>query len=294
MENNDGNHVSILGEVFLNFRIPTYIITALYLGPAGVWLYWRYGRPKVSSEMGEEHREYKPEDQAQSPEFHEHKHQGNNHGNEDVEKKRAIATEHMPDPPMLHHQQSDVKHESHPHGHTMNHDNAHMEKLPSAAEVHMHHHSKQTVPFYVSVLIGVTHCGAGCVLGDIVGEWIVYSTNVSISSRSLYPEFLIDYALALLFGIAFQYFSIAPMSGDWGVRSVIRAAKADVLSLTAFELGLFGWMAIYQVGIWDWRLGMVNTVYWWMMQVGMCLGFVTSFPMNWYLVKWGIKEPHVM
>jgi len=95
-------------------------------------------------------------------------------------------------------------------------------------------------------------------------------------------------------GIAFQYFSIAPMSGDWGVRSVVRAAKADVLSLTAFEVGLFGWMAIYQVGIWEWRLGMVTTVYWWMMQVGMGLGYLTSFPMNWYLVKWGIKEPHVM
>ena len=246
--------------------------------------------------MGEEHRGYKGEDQAQSPEHHEHKHQGNRLDNEGVEMKPAITTDKMSDPPMLQHQHPDGEHKSnvHTHSHTMTHDNAHVEKLHSTTEAHIHHHSKNTVPFYVSVLIGVTHCGAGCVLGDIVGEWIVYSTNVSISSRSLYPEFLIDYALALLFGIAFQYFSIAPMSGDWGVRSVIRAAKADVLSLTAFELGLFGWMAIYQVGIWDWRLGIVSTVYWWMMQVGMCLGFVTSFPMNWYLVKWGIKEPHVM
>jgi len=190
------------------------------------------------------------------------------------------------------HHHTNMQHEN-AHSHHMTDDSAQMDKLTDSPASHMHH-SAQRVPFYVSVLIGVTHCGAGCVLGDIIGEWLVYSTNVSISSRSLYPEFLIDYAFALFFGIAFQYFSIAPMSGDWGLKSVVRAAKADVLSLTAFEIGLFGWMAIYQVGIWDWRLGVVSTVYWWMMQIGMCLGFATSFPMNWYLIRWGIKEPHVM
>jgi len=55
-------------------------------------------------------------------------------------------------------------------------------------EVSAPHH---LTTFYVSVLIGVTHCGAGCVLGDIVGEWIVYGTNVAINDRSLWPEMLI-------------------------------------------------------------------------------------------------------
>ena len=84
------------------------------------------------------------------------------------------------------------------------------------------------------------------------------------------------------------------MSGEWGVKSLIRAAKADVASLTAFEIGLFGWMAIYQIAIFNWKLGTVTTVYWWMMQVGMILGFATAFPMNWVLIKYVIKEPHVM
>ena len=163
---------------------------------------------------------------------------------------------------------------------------------------------QSSTPFYVSVLIGVTHCGAGCVLGDIIGEWIVYGTNVMINGKNLWPEMLIgtlrfyqidkDYGFALLFGILFQYFSIAPMSGEWGMKSFIRAAKADVASLTTFEIGLFGWMAIYQIAIWDWKLGVVTTVYWWMMQIGMILGFITAFPMNWILIKTGIKEPHMM
>jgi hypothetical protein len=65
------------------------------------------------------------------------------------------------------------------------------EEAQQIPEHQMTHHSSDSTPFYVSVLIGVTHCGAGCVLGDIVGEWIVYGTNVTINGRSLWPEFLI-------------------------------------------------------------------------------------------------------
>jgi hypothetical protein len=30
-------------------------------------------------------------------------------------------------------------------------------------------------------------------------------------------------------------------------------------------------------------------VYWLMMQIGMILGLLTSYPANWLLVKWGVK-----
>lgn len=56
------------------------------------------------------------------------------------------------------------------------------------------------------------------------------------------------------------------MSGEYGLRTIYRAAKADFLSLTFFEIGLFAWMAIFQVAIFDWKLQTNNVVYWWMMQ----------------------------
>ena len=144
---------------------------------------------------------------------------------------------------------------------------------------------------WATVAIGVSHCGAGCVLGDLVGEWLVYGTSTTINNRAIWPELLIDYAFAILFGIVFQYFSIAPMSGDYSGRTMMRALKADILSLTSFEVGLFGWMIAYQVGIWGSRLQMNSWVYWWMMQVGMLLGFGTAVPVNWWLIGKGIKEP---
>jgi len=31
-------------------------------------------------------------------------------------------------------------------------------------------------------------------------------------------------------------------------------------------------------------------VFWFMMQIGMIFGFLTTYPANWLLVKWGIKS----
>ncbi|KAL8708517.1 MAG: hypothetical protein Q9220_006569 [cf. Caloplaca sp. 1 TL-2023] len=169
---------------------------------------------------------------------------------------------------------------------------------PSSTDVvktECHEHKSHSMgngrPMWATVAIGVSHCGAGCVLGDLVGEWLVYGTSATINNRSIWPELLIDYAFALLFGIIFQYFSIGPMSGDYSPRTLVRALKADILSLTSFELGLFAWMVAYQVGIWDYRLEMTTWTYWWMMQVGMFFGFCTAVPVNWWLIQQKIKEP---
>lgn len=109
---------------------------------------------------------------------------------------------------------------------------------------------------------------------------------------SLWPEYIADYVPAFTLGIAFQYFSIAPMR-NLGVREdILVALKADTLSLTAFEAGLFGRMALMQFVFFPVKhLHPDHAVYWFLMQVGMILGFVISFPVNGWLLKRGIKEP---
>jgi hypothetical protein len=81
------------------------------------------------------------------------------------------------------------------------------------------------------------------------------------------------------------------MSGEYGWKTIVRAAKADFLSLSFFEIGLFGWMAIFQFAIFHEELPMNGVVYWWMMQIGMFLGHWTAFPINYWLIKEEIKEP---
>jgi hypothetical protein len=154
-----------------------------------------------------------------------------------------------------------------------------------------HAHSAKR-PMWQSVAVSVAHCGAGCVLGDIVADWIVYGAGWTIAGRAVWLEMILGYGLALLFGIAFQYLNIAPMTGEWGLDSFIKAVKADILSLTSFEVGLFGWMAIYNLTFYSSpELTPVSSIYWFMMQIGMLFGKATSSPTNWWLVKTGIKQP---
>ena len=63
---------------------------------------------------------------------------------------------------------------------------------------HEHHHMSADRPMFATVTVGVCHCGAGCLLGDIVGEWLVYGTGVQIRGRMLWPEFLIGTLLQSL------------------------------------------------------------------------------------------------
>ncbi|KAK5162710.1 uncharacterized protein LTR77_011233 [Saxophila tyrrhenica] len=113
----------------------------------------------------------------------------------------------------------------------------------------------------------------------------------TINGRTLWPEYLIDFAWAIAFGVVFQYFSIAPMANGYGPTVIYRALKADVLSLVFFEIGLFGWMAIFQVAIFNWKLEMDTVTYWWMMQIGMFCGHWTAVPINYWLIKTNVKEP---
>ena len=146
-------------------------------------------------------------------------------------------------------------------------------------------------PCWAAVAVGVSHCGAGCTLGDIIAEFGVFFLGLSVAGETLFAEYVGDYVLAILLGLAFQYFAIAPMR-DLDLREgIVAAAKADILSLTAFEVGLFGWMALTSLVFFpDPHLHADSPVYWFLMQVGMCLGFLTAFPVNVWLIRRGIKE----
>jgi hypothetical protein len=160
-------------------------------------------------------------------------------------------------------------------------------KMSSSDHTKMKHKKK---PFWHSVTVAVTHCGGGCTLGDIIAEWSIFWLGVTIAGIALWPELIGDYILAYTLGIVFQYLTIAPMRNLSFGQGIIAAIKADTLSLTAFEIGLFGWMMLMRFVLFDPPLHPDEPAYWFMMQIGMILGFFTAYPMNWWLVRKGLKE----
>ena len=68
-------------------------------------------------------------------------------------------------------------------------------------------------PMWQAVFLGATHCGAGCALGDCLGDWIAFFSGLSLFGSEFGGKLLLSFLLAFLFGIEFQYFSVAPMRG---------------------------------------------------------------------------------
>jgi hypothetical protein len=62
----------------------------------------------------------------------------------------------------------------------------------------------------------------------------------SIFSQEIFARWVVGY----VFGIVFQYFTIAPMRGLSPGKGIMAAIKADTLSLTAWQIGMYGFMAI--------------------------------------------------
>jgi hypothetical protein len=144
-------------------------------------------------------------------------------------------------------------------------------------------------PGWATVLVGALHCGAGCALGDLVAEWLVFALGLTLFGSKLGAAFPIDFALAYAFGIVFQYFSIAPMRGLGPAEGMKAAVKADTLSLVAYEIGMFAWMALVKLALFP-GLEPTRWLFWWMMQIAMLVGLATTYPVNAWLIRTGLKE----
>ena len=176
-------------------------------------------------------------------------------------------------------------------------------KASGTTQAHGDHDSPHaSTPLPVIVAKGSAHCGSACALADIVGEWFSFGMPAVLSlfglgwlfEREIYARWVLDYLLAFVLGIVFQYFAIAPMRHLSLVAGIWAAIKADTLSLTAWQLGMYGFMAVAHFWFFPHVLGTSLEIptpeFWFVMQLAMLCGFATSYPVNWWLVRKGWKE----
>jgi len=91
-------------------------------------------------------------------------------------------------------------------------------------------------PYWKIVAGGVTHCGSGCTLGDIIAEFGIFFLvgGAVTGGAKLGLDYAADFTLAFVLGVAFQYFTLAPMRGISGWKGIVEATKVDALSLIVF------------------------------------------------------------
>lgn len=145
-------------------------------------------------------------------------------------------------------------------------------------------------PFWQSVLLGALHCGSGCTLGDLFGEVFLLFFPVTLFGSKLYGSWLVEFVPAFGLGILFQYYAIKPMKQLSSGQAIKAAIKADTLSLIFWQIGMYGWMATATFLLFHRELSPKTCLFWFMMQIGMVFGFLTSYPINWWLLRRHIKE----
>jgi hypothetical protein len=68
----------------------------------------------------------------------------------------------------------------------------------------------------------------------------------SLFAEKTFAFWIPDFPLAFLFGVVFQYFTIKPMRNLSLGQGIVAALKADIASITAWQIGMYGMMALIQ------------------------------------------------
>lgn len=88
-----------------------------------------------------------------------------------------------------------------------------------------HQTMKRMGPAREQVSAAVFHCGAGCTIGDIIGEAGLFAVGGAsmtvIGGSEFATKLVVDFVLAYALGIFFQYFTIAPMRSISGIRRIV-------------------------------------------------------------------------
>jgi hypothetical protein len=149
---------------------------------------------------------------------------------------------------------------------------------------------KDDPPSSIQNSIAVFHCGASCSIGDTIAELFVPALALTFAG-DFGTRLIFDFIFAYILGVIFQYFTIVPMRGLSFGKGVMAAVRADTISITLFEVGMFAWMAITYYWLFPSpHLKPNMAVFWFMMQIAMIAGFFTALPANAWLIRKGWKE----
>jgi len=110
------------------------------------------------------------------------------------------------------------------------------ETMPSVAQM--------TSP--VMVANGALRVGSGCMLGDIVAEWLVFLLPTvavffgwhRLFGPEMYTAWVVEFLFACAFNVVLQYLAIKPMRDVLPGEMLWAAAKADTLSLACWQIGI--------------------------------------------------------
>lgn len=149
--------------------------------------------------------------------------------------------------------------------------------LPNAHDEYIKAHWKQTLGSQI-------HCVAGDATAIIIMAAILYAFNVANG-----VEIILEYAAAYLFGLfIFQAVFMLSMFKSYG-EAVLKSIFAETVSMNTVMIGMFVVMVILG-GKYPISMHPFSIYFWGRMSLATIAGFITSYPINSWMVKNGIKH----
>ncbi|SCF14261.1 protein of unknown function [Micromonospora coriariae] len=144
------------------------------------------------------------------------------------------------------------------------------------------------------VATNVSRCGAHCALGFIVAEVVLYVIGSDVGQETLWVSYAGDYVAAVAIAVLFRYFGAEgrTVTRIWPALSTV--VKAELLTITAFELALFAWLALaHHIVFPEPTMRPDNPTFWFAGQIGLIAGFVAAWPIASWQLRRGVRiEPH--
>ncbi len=132
-------------------------------------------------------------------------------------------------------------------------------------------------------LSATLHCLLGCGIGEIVG--VIIGTYLGWSMMS-------TMILAIILGFVFGFaLGIIPLLGKgFSVKDAFKIVfAAEFLSITVMEAFEAGTQLVLP-GVM--QAGLTDALFWAGMFAALIVGFIAAFPVNYYMIKRGVRHQH--
>jgi hypothetical protein len=146
-------------------------------------------------------------------------------------------------------------------------------------------HERYVAARWRQALGSAMHCVAGDGVGILAGAVLA-----SVLGLGGLAEVILEYILGFAFGWAiFQALFMRDMAGGSYRRSLARTFVPELLSMNLLMAGMIPTVMILRTRIAS-AADPTTASFWFVMSMGLLVGFITAYPMNWWLVTYHLKH----
>ncbi len=146
-------------------------------------------------------------------------------------------------------------------------------------------HERYVAARWRQALGSAMHCVAGDGVGILAGAVLA-----NILGLGGLAEVILEYILGFAFGWAiFQALFMRDMAGGSYRRSLARTFVPELLSMNLLMAGMIPTVMILRTRIAS-AADPTTARFWFVMSMGLLVGFIIAYPMNWWLVTYHLKH----